>query len=285
MTCDQIHVRDPYVLRVGETYYLYGSRGDECWGACTGLDVYTSRDLVHWSAPQVCFVPPAGFWSDREYWAPEVHVYCGRYYMCVTFGAAGRFRGTQILKADSPLGPFVPHSDGPVTPADWSSLDGTLYVARDGTPYLVFCHEWTQIGDGEVCAMPLTHDLRAPAGKPFTLFAASSCAAVRGAGEGTQYVTDGPFLHRTADGTLLMIWSSFVDGGYCEIVSVSDNGDIDGVWSHRPDLLFAQNGGHGMLFTDTCGVLRFVMHAPNTAPDEHPVIFSVREAGGTLVLE
>lgn len=41
-------------------------------------------------------------------------------------------RGTQILRADKPEGPFVPLSDGPVTPADWECLDGTLYVAADG---------------------------------------------------------------------------------------------------------------------------------------------------------
>lgn len=57
--------------------------------------------------------------------------------------------------------PFVPLSDGPVTPADWECLDGTLYVAADGTPYLVFCHEWLQVKDGEMCAMPLTPDLTA----------------------------------------------------------------------------------------------------------------------------
>ena len=28
--------------------------------------------------------------------------------------------------------PFVPLSDGPVTPADWECLDGTLYAAADG---------------------------------------------------------------------------------------------------------------------------------------------------------
>ena len=62
--------------------------------------------------------------------------------------------------------PFVPLSDGPVTPADWECLDGTLYVAANGTPYLVFCHEWLQVKDGEMCAMPLTPDLTAAAGEP-----------------------------------------------------------------------------------------------------------------------
>ncbi|WP_274652021.1 hypothetical protein [Paenibacillus humicola] len=32
--------------------------------------------------------------------------------------------GTAVLTAESLLGPFKPYSDGPVTPQNWSSLDG-----------------------------------------------------------------------------------------------------------------------------------------------------------------
>ena len=52
--------------------------------------------------------------------------------MFASFKAAGVCRGTQILVADHPKGPFVPHSDGPVTPRDWECLDGTLYVDPGG---------------------------------------------------------------------------------------------------------------------------------------------------------
>lgn len=69
-------------------------------------------------------------------------------------------RGTFILKADSPLGPFVPHSNGTVTPEDWECLDGTLYINRQGKPYIVFCHEHTQIIDGTICYAPLQDDLK-----------------------------------------------------------------------------------------------------------------------------
>lgn len=37
----------------------------------------------------------------------------------------------------------------------------TCWGLADGTPYLVFCHEWLQVKDGEMCAMPLTPDLTA----------------------------------------------------------------------------------------------------------------------------
>ena len=42
----QINIRDPFVLVHEGKYYLYGTRGPECWGdKATGLDCYVSTDL------------------------------------------------------------------------------------------------------------------------------------------------------------------------------------------------------------------------------------------------
>ena len=119
-------------------------------------------------------------------------------------------------------------------------------------------------------------------GTPKELFKASSFAPVTSVtGEGN-FVTDGPFFHRTQDGQLLMIWSSYTHGKYCEVVSYSDNGDIDGNWYHKEDMLFSEDGGHGMIFTDLQGQMQFVMHIPNETPKERPSICTVEEADGTL---
>jgi len=130
-----------------------------------------------------------------------VHKYKGAYYLFASFNSETRHRGIQILKSDSPMGPFVPISDGPVTPAEWECLDGTLYV-EDGVPYIVFCHEWVQCKDGEMCALRLTDDLSDSVGEPMLLFKASSFKRVRtvkdrGEGEDGWYVTDGPFMYKT----------------------------------------------------------------------------------------
>ena len=117
--------------------------------------------------------------------------------MFASFKSGDRRRGTAILRAETPMGPFIPWSLGPVTPDAWECLDGTFYVDRGGNPWMVFCHEWVQAGDGEVLAMPLTMDLRAAAGEPRLLFRASEAewtkemahsSGIRGR------VTDGPFL-------------------------------------------------------------------------------------------
>jgi len=277
--CD-IHIRDPFILPDGGVYYLYGSRGQESWGNCTGLDVYVSTDLETWSDPTEVFTPPVGFWSDRNFWAPEVHIYKEKYYMFASFISDTRQRGTQILVADSPMGPFVPHSDGPVTPKDWRCLDGTLYCSEDGTPYMVFCHEWTQIKDGTMCAVELAADLKTAVGDPFVLFHASEPSwALK---DKTDFVTDGPFLYRMQSGRLMMIWSSFGKEGYLEAMAYSDDNQITGTWHHSDALLFSADGGHGMIFRTYDGRLMFVCHMPNSSPNERPHLTEIYEDGNLL---
>ena len=288
MKTNEIHIRDPFILAEDGKYYLYGSRGSECWGKGTGLDVYVSEDLENWSEAIEVFTKPEDFWADKNFWAPEVHKYNKNYYMFVSFVSATRNRGTQILKANSPLGPFLPHSDGPVTPAEWSCLDGTLYV-ENGKPYIIFCHEWTQVGDGEICALELSVDLKAPVGEPILLFNASqpswAVAYIDEADGSSGYVTDGPFMYKTAEGRPFMIWSSFAAEGYCEAISYAKDNTLLGEWVHDEHLLFEKNGGHGMLFCDKDNQLKFVCHQPNNTPDERPVFFDIKEENNTLYIK
>lgn len=182
MKLPDIHIRDPFVLPVlsERRYYLYGTMGEYAWGETgVGFDCYRSADLHTWEGPFPVFRPPAGFWADRNFWAPEVHAYGGRYFLFASFKAEGVCRGMQILAAESPLGPFCPVSAGPVTPTEWECLDGTLLVDADGSPWMVFCHEWVQVGDGEICALPLSKDLALAAGEPVVLFCASQAPWVQ----------------------------------------------------------------------------------------------------------
>lgn len=261
MKLHDIHLRDPFVLPAEGKYYLYGS----CGG--THFVTYISEDLEEWEGPHEVFAGQPGFWGEFDFWAPEVHA-------C---------RGTSILVADTPCGPFVPLKNSAVTPHEWECLDGTLYVSENGTPYIVFCHEWVQVKDGEMCALELTPDLRDAVGEARVLFRASEPHWANRGGE--DFVTDGPFLHRMQDGRLLMLWSSFSAGGYAEAIAVSDNGDITGQWQHLPQLLYEKDGGHGMLFRTAEGALRLILHAPNgQAGAERPHLFSVLEKEGTLQL-
>ena len=203
-------------------------------------------------------------------WAPEVHKYKGAYYMLATFtrGEEGAFlKGTHVLRADSPMGPFVPHSKKQLTPDDWAALDGTLYVDENGKPYIVFCHEHVQIMDGTICCTALSDDLTEAVGEPVTLFAASECEFAD-PWRPDRWVTDGPFLFHSKNGKLFMIWSSFIGGKYAEmLVKFNDNVPSKNL-THLPPLV-DNDGGHGMIFTDDAKAY-LTYHTPNTKNCEHP---------------
>lgn len=274
MLLSDIHIRDPFILTHEGVYYLFGTPGKYAWEGVGGFYCSRSTDLVNWTEPAQCFAPPADFWATKNYWAPEVHEYNGRFYMFASFYAEGHMRATQILAADRPEGPYEVWSC-PITPGHWMCLDGTFYV-ENGVPYMVFCHEWLQVTDGEIWAIEMTPDLKAPAGQPqFMLRASDPVWAPKNA---QRYVTDGPFMHRTANGKLLMIWSTFGKTGYVEAVAVSESGTLRGPWRHCEAFMSDTNGGHGMLFRRLDGQLMFTMHCPNTPYGaERAVLFEVEE--------
>ena len=181
--------------------------------------------------------------------------------MFASFMAKGHMRAVQVLASDKPEGPYEVWSC-PLTPNDWMCLDGTLYV-EDGVPYMIFCHEWVQVTDGEMCIVRLSDDLKRAVGEPKLLFKASqpSWASSK---DRSRFITDGPFLHKCSDGRLMMIWSSIVDNEYIEAVAYSEDGTVNGKWKHCKNTVSAVNGGHGMIFKDFDGKLFFIMHCPNT---------------------
>ncbi|MBE6673990.1 MAG: glycoside hydrolase [Ruminococcaceae bacterium] len=274
MRLADINIRDPFILPYNGKYYMYGTRAIYTWTQEIkdgyGFDVYESTDLENWSEPKSIFENHMGFWGDFQFWAPEVHIYKGRFYLLATFTSKECFRGTAILSSDTPNGEFKEHSWGALTPREWSCLDGTLYV-ENGTPYMVFCHEWCQIKDGEICAVELSRDLKQPQGQPFTLFKASDAKKWVLPVDKDCYVTDGPYM-MNIDGELICLWSSFGKDGYLEAIARSSNGKMDGEWTVDDKLLFEKNGGHGMIFTDFSGNMNFVYHSPNETPFERPCV-------------
>lgn len=272
---EEIRIRDPFILTDKESgcYYMYGTTALKSGTLAAGntFSVYKTYDLENFEEPKVIFDgSEIGFWADRDFWAPEVHKYNGKYYLFGSCKAKNRCRATQIFVCDTPDGVFKPVSDKPITPADWECLDGTLFV-ENGTPYVVFCHEWLQIKDGEIWAMPLTDDLSAPAGDPVMLFKASDdpdVSELGGVGPGN-YVTDGPFLYRDG-GKVKMIWSSYYKGRYLVLEAESDS--VLGKWTHNGSR-FDFDGGHAMIFETLNGKRMISLHAPNRANDERACFY------------
>lgn len=280
MRNSEIHIRDPFVLFENGQYYMYGTRAANFGIMTGGFDVYISSDLMNWSKPIECFNSDKFHLNAGANWAPEVHKYKGEYYMFATFMQENGLRGTYILKADNPLGPFVPHSDGAITPNAWECLDGTLYISRDEKPYIIFCHEHTQIIDGTICFAQLNDSLSELVTEPTTIFAASSYPGISKLQESQHLVTDGPFLYRTKTDELLMIWSSFIKEQYVELVVKFADGEIGKNFVHLPPVI-DNDGGHGMIFRDKDS-LHFTFHSPNTPGFERPVFAEVVDNGDSI---
>jgi GH43 family beta-xylosidase len=292
---EDIQIRDPFVLRDEGKWYLYGSTDKDIWRAdAAGFDAYISTEPAdqapgEFSGPVPAFRPPRGFWSSKNFWAPEVYACRGEYYMFATFKPHetmnhGR-RGTASLKAKSLPGPFVPWSAGPITPKDWECLDGTLHIDPQGMPWMVFCREWQQVGNGEIYAVPLTEDLREAAGEPRLLFRADEAPWVRplkGRAPGS-YVTDGPFLYAPKNGALNMLWSSFTGAGYALGLAVSQGGGVMGPWQHQETPLYCRDGGHGMVFHTADGRIHLAIHSPNNTPMERALFIGLIEGPGGIL--
>ncbi|OCA86116.1 glycoside hydrolase [Bacillus sp. FJAT-27225] len=289
-----IHIRDPFIFTHKQEgkYYLFGTTfADGCGDEDPIFEVYVSENLHVWEGPYVAFKPKKGFWGVRHYWAPEVFEIDGRFYMFASFkGGIAEHRGTGILVADHPAGPYTDHSEGPVTPGDWECLDGTYYEDELGERWIVFCHEWTQIFEGRIKALRLSRDLKKSVGAPIEILNAAKMPWIRQFSdpriEKSGYLTDAPFLFMARSGELILLWSSYSIpnysdrglGGYTVAVARSTSGRVEGPWIHDEELLLDRNAGHSSLFRDLEGQLYICTHYPDTPHgNERPLFLKAKE--------
>ncbi|MBK3572720.1 family 43 glycosylhydrolase [Streptomyces sp. MBT65] len=302
MLLPDMPLHDPFVVAddTTRTYHLYTSNDPSVSGVeGVGTMVYRSRDLREWTRPVVVFraAEQPNPWASDGGWAPEVHAWGGRYYLFTTlhdedsplpvpptgrwgtpFRLANHRRGTITAVSESLLGPFTSVDPArPTPPGHLMTLDGTLYVDPSGQPWMVYAHEWLQTVDGTMEAIRLAPDLTGTIGDPVFLFKASDAPWIGEeipAGVPHQlppYVTDGPQVYRTPDGSLLMLWSTYeknvpgadgtLTGGYVQTYAVSKSGAIEGPWQQRRPLV-REDSGHGMLFRTFEGQLTMILHRP-----------------------
>lgn len=300
---DEIVCRDPFIFadEKSSTYYLYRSASVNMpdGSVVGGVEAFWSKDLRNWDGPKQVMTLRPDNWISGVVWAPEVHMYKGRYYIFATVnsnivwkggnnnGKPYVHRAVQIFRANSPEGPFEAMSDVPCTPLDYMALDGTLYV-EDSIPYMVFCREWVQIGDGTIEMMPLKKDLSKANETPTVLFHATASRHFKGFIDKStgrlNCVTDACFLYKSKTGRLFMLWSSSGSekNCYCVAAAYSSSGKIRGPWIQCDDLLANDNGGHAMVFKGFDGQLYIVYHRPNGGSPAHPCIFRFIDNGDAI---
>ena len=293
---DSIVLSDPFILADRKTsmYYMTG----------TGGMLWKSKDLKLWQGPyRVAETDPQSWMGPRPMiWAAEIHNYKGKYYYFATFtnravkidtvkGNAIERRACHVLVSDKPDGPYVPMKDSIYLPADQPTLDGTLWVDKDGKPYMVYCYEWLQNWNGTIEKIELKPDLSGTIGKSKLLFTASESPWSREKDEHGNdkwnKVTDGPYLFYTGTGRLGMIWTSWIHNVYTQGVAYSRSGTLDGPWIHEAEPITPLNFGHGMLFRDLNGKLIMSIHSHREANGRYirvPHLFEVDVSGDKLVV-
>lgn len=297
---EEVRMRDTCILvdEKTKTYYAISSTQappKEGFRRAS-VQAYTSKDLITWEGPTIIFQAPMDMWGSTNIlsvWAPEMHFYKGKYYLFLTFDTDEKLseqwrdwlprvkRGSQILVSDSPLGPFKPFENRSTLPPDMMTLDATLWV-EDGVPYTVFAHEWVQIKDGTIEYVRLKDDLSGIVGEPKRLFNASDAVwSVKNPDYGC-HVTDGPWLYTSKAGKLLMVWSSFSKTGYTVGIARSESGKLAGPWKQQAEPIYAQDGGHPMLFKRLDGQLMMSFHSPNKGGLERTKLFEMEDLGDTL---
>jgi beta-xylosidase len=293
---DSIRLSDPYILadKATQTYYMTG----------TGGRMWKSKDLETWSGPyRVIETNPASWMGPRPMiWAAEIHEHNGKYFNFATFtnrevkidtvnGNIIERRACHVLVSDRPDGPYLPMNDPEYLPAHMPTLDGTFWVEPDGTPYMIFCHEWLQNGNGTMERIQLKPDLSGTIGEAKILFRASDSPWSREKDEEgndvPNKVTDGPFLFRTQTGRLGMIWTSWIYDVYTQGVAYSESGTINGPWIHEKDPITPPNFGHGMMFRTFEGELLMAVHSHRSVNGvymRYPKLFRVDDRGERIVV-
>lgn len=293
---DSIRLSDPCILadKKTSTYYMTGTSGM----------LWKSKDLKMWEGPyQVVKTDPNSWMGPHPMiWAAELHTYRGRYYYFATFtnrsvkidtvgGNVIERRACHVLVSDKPDGPYVPMNDPTYLPPDKPTLDGTFWVDKNKKPYMIYCYEWLQNGNGTIEKIELKPDLSGTIGNGKVLFRASDSPWSREKDKSGKAVpnkvTDGPYLFRTQTGRLGMIWTSWVYKDYTQGVAYSQSGTLDGPWIQEKEPITPPNFGHGMLFRTLQGKLLMAVHSHLDINGQYyrvPHLFEIDDSGDKLIV-
>lgn len=292
---DSIRLSDPCILADEKTKYYYMTG--------TGGLLWKSKNLKYWNGPYEVIETDSTSWMgpDPMVWAAELHAYEGKYYNFATFtnrnviidefeGMKVERRASHILVSDYAEGPYVPMQDEIYLPADKATLDGTFWVDNNGKPYMIYCHEWIQNGDGTMEMIELKPDLSGSVGEGRLLFRASDSPWSREKLKGKivpNRVTDGPYLFRTETGRLGMIWTSWIYDVYTQGVAYSKSGTLEGPWVQEKEPITPPNFGHGMIFQTFDGQWLMSAHSHKNIDGYYlriPHLFKIDLSGNKLLV-
>lgn len=154
-------IPDPFIFRASNgMYYAYGTTGFQAW---------SSPDLVHWQTLGVVFPASARLWGTKDFWAPEVVEYQGRFYMYYSAERALGGKRIGVAVADQPTGPFRDLTRQPLFDPGFATIDAHVFIDDDGKKYLYFAQDQEPYGlrrESRIYVIELGDDMASVKGSP-----------------------------------------------------------------------------------------------------------------------
>ena len=194
---------DPFALRVGDTYYLYGTSD------LRGFFVWTSTNLVDWRQRGYALRKERGDFGQRRFWAPEAFEHKGKFYLHYTAAPREHSQRIVLAEADSPLGPFK-EIKGPWFESKLCIIDSHVFkddANGGGQLYLYYVLDCSENGDSQIYVRKLADDLTVSEDDTF-------CIKPSQPWEGTQW-NEAPTVFKRGK-TYFMMYSAncYVDSHY-----------------------------------------------------------------------
>ena len=141
---------DPFVLKHEGTYYAFGTTGQGRTADGRVFSLLTSRNLVDWQDAGGALTPAPGT-EGADFWAPEVVLHDGTFYMYYSRGggAIGATVGHRLHVATSPK-PQGPYTEVALldVPQSKFTIDAHPYRDTDGQWYLFYARDFTDTDNG-----------------------------------------------------------------------------------------------------------------------------------------
>lgn len=154
------NVHDPSVLKVGDTYYCYGT--DVCYGADIrpGIQIRKSTDLIKWDfmgwvfnslpAQGSAYITSSGGTPFNALWAPYIMKVGSEYRLYYSLSSSTpRLSVIGLATASAPMGPWT--EKGPVvtskndTSIQTNAIDPTVVIDQSGRHWMYYGSAWDGI--------------------------------------------------------------------------------------------------------------------------------------------
>ena len=136
-------IGDPFILKASDgKYYCYPTSAVN-----EGFKAWSSTNLVDWKEEGFVYEKSknAKAWGYKQFWAPEVVEFEGKYYMFYT----SRWLEKDSLRigiaiSDSPVGPFEDVYDRPMFDFGYAAIDAHVMVEEDGQVFMYYSRDCSE---------------------------------------------------------------------------------------------------------------------------------------------